>query len=130
MNLLRLSFLLVLVFSLVACGDDDEGAGSCTQADWVGTYTGTSDCDGLTEDVTVTITANGSDAVDIVWETPTVETEYDPINLNGCNLNQSDSTGGLSISVDATLNGDNLTLTEIITNTGNSSTCELTATRN
>ena len=55
------------MLSFAACNSDDDSSG-CTQADWVGTYNGTVDCNGVEEDVTVTITASGSDAVIIRYE--------------------------------------------------------------
>jgi len=129
MNFLRLSFLLVLLATVAACGDDDSSP-TCTQAEWVGTYTGTIDCDGASEAVTVTITASGSDAIIVKYETVTIETETDPLTPNGCDLDRTGTTGGVTITVDATLDGDNLTYQDVITVGADVATCDITATRN
>ena len=132
MNLTRLSFFLMLVLAFSACkkdGDDDTMA-SCEQADWVGTYEGTIDCDGTQENVTLTITADGTDAIIIKYEAGIVTTEYDPLTPNGCDLNITASGGGFTATVEATLDGDNLTFTETVSDGGsNTTTCEATVTR-
>ena len=112
-----------------ACGDDDDP--TCVQADWVDTYTGTSDCDGVIEDVTVTLIASGTDNIVIVANTSTTGTEYDPLPINECSieLSETDPTFG-SISLNVTLDGDNLTLMEVLTISGQTETCNITATRN
>ena len=127
MKLFKFLFLVTTVVMFTACGDDDS---DCIQADWVGTYTGTSDCDGTIEEATVTITASGTDRVVVITEIPGLESEYDPIDLDGCSLEESKSEAGLTLSVDATLDGDNLTFREVISAGGQSSTCTITATRN
>lgn len=130
MNLLRLSFLLVLILGLSACGSDDESSTSCVQSDWVGTYTGTVDCDGTVEDVTVTITASGTDAVIIKYESATMETEYDPITPDGCTIDQSQSDSGITLSLEVTLDGDNLRMDESIEFIGLPATnCNITASK-
>ena len=68
MKLFKLLLLFAILSTITACGDDDD----CVQADWVGVYTGTVTCteDGVvldTEDVTVTISAEGSDQISIVY---------------------------------------------------------------
>jgi hypothetical protein len=128
MNLLRLSFLLLLAVTYASCGDDDDP--TCVQADWVGTYTGTITCDGDTEDVTVAITASGSDAVFIEYSTMTVDVSYtEPITLENCNLELTGSDMGITVSIAASLDGDNVSLTEIFSGSGFESNCTITATR-
>lgn len=129
MNLLKLSFLLVLLVAFSACGDDEE-TNVCAQADWVGSYTGSQVCDGAdAEDATVTITASGTDAIVIITNVPGLESEYDPLTPDNCDLNVSQTDSGITLSVDATIDGDNLSFTEVLSAGGNTSTCTITATR-
>lgn len=127
MKLFKLLFF-VSIFALTSCSDDDP-VSTCTQSDWVGTYTGTIDCDGTMEDVTVNITASGTDAIVIKYETDTQETEYDPLTPDACKIENSGTLGGITASVDLTLDGDNLTLIETLSGGGVTSNCDLTATR-
>ena len=112
MNLFKLLFALVLVFSITACNDDDEPV--CIQADWIGTYSGTIDCDGATEDVAVTITASGSDAVIIAYESTsgavTLSAEYDPITISECTLSNEASQSGITLKVDASIDAYQLSI--------------------
>ena len=130
MKLFKLTFFLAIALFVTACGDDDSSPSTCTQSDWVGTYEGTVDCDGTVEDVTVNITANGTDNIVIIYETATVETEYDPLPPDGCSLNNTGTGNGLTVTVSATLDGDDLTLNESFTDGSITSICDLTATRN
>ena len=128
MKLLKLSFLLVLITFLSACSDDDDPV--CLQSDWVGTYTGTINCAGTTEDVEVVITAAGPDAVIINYDSDTMGSVYDPIIPNGCDIDLTDSDGTFTLIVDAFLDGDNLILREDLGTTTATLTCNITATRN
>ena len=130
MNFLKLSLFLATIFCLAACGDDDDATPTCSQANWTGEYTGTQSCAGISEDVTVTITANGAEAIVVFYETPTGTTEYYPLTPVECDLDVSDSDAGLTITVDASLDGDNLSLIESISAGGATSSCTITATRN
>ncbi len=131
MNLLKLSFLFVLITFLSACSDDDP---TCIQSDWVGTYTGSQVCTGSdtsTEDnLTVTITASGSNAVIIKYEGDGFEIEYDPLTFDNCDIDKTDSGQGLTLTIDASIDGDKLTLIDIFSDGTDSTTCTLTATRN
>lgn len=72
------SFFVLAFFS---CGKDDNG-GSCSSADFVGTYTGTASCDGetpTTEDVKIEERSGKLYFIDSDGE------EY-PMTVNGCNF--------------------------------------------
>lgn len=130
MNFSKLSFLFLLIVAMAACKDDDDSPAICTQSDWVGIYEGTIDCDGSEEAVTVTIAANGAAALDISYTTATLTTEYtEPITPVSCSVNINSSDAGVSLKLDVSLEGDKLTLNEVITDGSTTSTCELTATR-
>lgn len=129
MKSLKISFFALLVVAFAACKKDKDSDPTCTQADWVGVYEGTTDCGGSTEDVTVTITASGADAIVIQYATPTLTTTYDPITPTNCDLNASGTDSGITITVDAMLDGNKLTLNESLTGGGTNFTCDLTATR-
>ncbi len=132
MKLLKLSFLLLTITFLSACGDDDGDGDdlSCVQADWVGTYTGTQTCDGTAEEVTVTITASGTNDVVIKTETTTLETEYDPFTPNSCDIDKTVTAQGFTITIDAALATNQLTFSDVTSDGTTTSTCNLTATRN
>ena len=130
MNYFSRFMMLVFAITLAACGGDDDSAKNCAQSDWVGTYTGTVTCDNdPAENVTVTITADGANAIVIKYETTLVETEYDPLTPNSCDLEQSLTQGGASATIDAMLDGNTFTLNEVLTVGGVTSTCDITATR-
>lgn len=123
----KLSILAILLCFFLACGEDEK---TCLQADWIGTYTGTADCDGNSDAATVTITASGSDAIVIRYVTGAVTTTFDPLTVTGCTIERTNSAGGVTGSVEATLNGDNFTLKEVLTGGGFNTNCDVTATRN
>ena len=130
MKLLKLFLFLVVTISVVACGkDDDTVASNCTQTDWIGEYEGTQNCDGVSEDVTVTITASGTDAVLIEYETDTVGAEFDPLTPVGCAIDKTSVDQGVTLTIDADLNVNSLTLVDIITSGTTVITCTITATR-
>ena len=129
MKLLKLSLFSLLVVAFAACKKDKDSTPTCTQSDWVGTYEGTTDCGGSTEDVTVTITASGVDAIVIEYATATLTTSYDPITPTNCDLNASGTDAGITLTVVGALDDDKLTLKETITGGGTTFTCDLTATR-
>ncbi|MDA7501916.1 hypothetical protein N8482_01445 [Chitinophagales bacterium] len=129
MKLLKLSFLFAIAIAFTSCGDD---AGDCVAADWVGTYNGTYECDDATEaeDVVVTITASGTDAILVTYETDTVVAEWEAITPDGCAIDESDSQNGITLTIDASLDGDNLSFTDVLSGGGSSVSCSITATRN
>jgi hypothetical protein len=134
MKLFKLSFLLLAILSITACSDDDDGMTVCTQADWAGTYTGTTDCSGTTSDATVTITASGTNNIAISYvtsdSTSNTTTTYDPAPFDGCNYTATATGGGLTAAVTATRNGNEITITEVLSDSTASSTCIVTAIKN
>ncbi|MEO0732304.1 MAG: hypothetical protein AAFZ52_05690 [Bacteroidota bacterium] len=134
MQLLKLTPLFLCLFLATACGEDDEAMMVCAQTDWTGTYTGTVDCDeDGTEPTTITILADGTNNILISHtegdSTISVTTEYDPLPFDGCDFTFSSSEQGLTLAVDAELNGDELVITETFSFGGESSVCTLRATR-
>lgn len=126
----RLPLCLLLTVSLLACETDDDTQKGCTQADWVGTYEGVLDCDGTEENVTVTITADSTDAINIFYETMTHSVGYNVRFMpDGCSIAFMDSGGGITIMVDASLDGDQLSFADVYSAGGNTETCEIAATR-
>ena len=119
--------LFALVLFVAACDDDEV---ICLQSDWTGTYDGTADCDGTVEGATVTITPSGTANIIIDYVTPTTTTTYDPLPFDGCSLVNTASGGGFEVALDASLNGDEITIVETITVGPNSSVCRVVATRN
>ena len=130
MKLLKLSFLLVLALAFTACDDDEDGTKTCTQSDWLGVYSGTIVCNGDSEDVTVTIIADGDNDVIIKYETSSLEAEFDPITPNGCDLSRSGSGNGLTVTVEASIDGDMFTMKETLSDGTDTGVCDVTATRN
>ena len=130
MNLLKLSIFFAILIALSAC-KEDEPMITCVQSDWVGSYMGTQDCSGTSEALTLNITASGTDAIIIKYEiadsTGSVSVEYDPFTPTDCDLSYSETDPSipLTISLDGTLDGDKLTLTENF----DGDICTITATR-
>ena len=129
MKLLQVSIFFLFMFALAACSDDDESVNNCMLSDWVGTYTGIKNCFGVKEDVILSITANGPDAIIVRYESASVETVYDPLTPDGCKIDITNAGGSLTYSVDASLDGDNLIFTNIVTGGGADFNCTITATR-
>ncbi len=132
MKTIKFAFLFFAILSIAACtDDDDEGTTVCAQTDWAGTYTGTVDCDGTVEDVTVTVTASGAANILVSYETVAQQTEFGALPFDGCNLAATATGNGQSIALTATLTGENLTIGEVISDsTSVVSTCSIVATRN
>lgn len=130
MKAFKLTFLFLALFTIAACGDDDDDPIVCGQSDWVGTYEGTIDCDGTVEDVTLVITASGADNIVVVYTTASQTTEYDPLPFTECTLVNTASGGGVTANIDLALNGNTLTLDETISIDTTSTNCMATLTRN
>lgn len=129
MNFFKLSILFAFIVVLAGCKDDEPEPVVCTQANWIGTYVGTQDCDGDVEDLTVTITASGTDAIVIFHETTSVETTFDPLTPSGCSLDATNSDQGLTLTISSSISGDEFTLVETFSDGTETSTCTITATR-
>lgn len=135
-NLLKLSILLALGFGINACKDKEEpsvtpvvNTSTCKQSDWVGSYSGIMDCDGDTATTVFTISASGSDALIIKYDQENLSAEFDPITPSGCKLDKTTSESGITLHVEANIDGDKLTFKEIFTFDGESDTCMTTAMR-
>ncbi|MEM9525864.1 MAG: hypothetical protein AAGA31_04595 [Bacteroidota bacterium] len=136
MKTLKLSFFALVVLCFAACQDDDDTPAVCTQSDWVGSYSGTVTCDGDTDDVEVTITASGTDNIVIEYtvtdtaNTVVLTTTYDPLPFNSCDFSNMASGGGFTASIMADLSGNSLSLSETLSDSTTTSTCQIMATRN
>lgn len=134
MKTFKLTFLLLALLTVAACGDDDDTPVVCGQADWVGTYTGTVDCNGIVVDATSTITASGADNIILAYNaidtSGTTTLTFDPLPFDGCDLNATASGGGDTVTLDADLNGDELTINLTTTNAAGTTNCVVRATRN
>lgn len=135
MKAFKLTFFLLAILSITACGDDeDEMMAVCSQADWVGVYTGNQDCteEPGAEAVTLTITADGTDAVNFVYEYDdnTTISNVDPITIDNCGFRFSGSEQGITLTLEATLDGDKITFVETTTVGSESDACTIEATRN
>lgn len=120
---------------LFACNDDSGDSPTpmpidCPQSEWVGMYTDTITCNGIEDQVKVTITTSGSNDIKIVHESTDRNTEYDALTLNGCELERSQTGTGFTVSLNASLNRDSLSIKEVITETASTSDCTIIATRN
>ena len=129
MKVLRLTYVLALLIAFSACKKDDDEGPTCTRDNWIGTYTGTVDCDGNSEPATVTITASGDNDIVIRYVTGSVTTTFDPLPVTNCMIERTNSAGGVTGSVMTTLDGDKLSLTEILTGGGFNTNCQVEATR-
>ena len=130
MQLLKFSTCLFVLLTWAACNGDDDSSPSCIQADWVGTYTGTVQCD--TEDaeiVNVTISESGSNTVNIDYATFSANSFFPSLPIEECGIDFSQTDQGLTLTVSATLDGNNLTFTETISSASNSSTCSIIASK-
>lgn len=94
---LLLSTLTILL--LIGCGDDkteDPIVETCTKADWLGTYTGTTTCsDGIQKDAIITIIedTNGPDLeVGIEFDRGYAGSDF---SIDGCIIDHFGTTGSL-----------------------------------
>lgn len=129
MNLYKLSILCLCIILLSGCKEDEPATPVCTQSTWLGTYVGTQDCDGTVEDITVTVTASGSEAIIIKHETTYLETTFDPLTPNGCSLDATSSDMGLTLTVSSSIDGDSFSLVDTFSDGTSTATCTITATR-
>ena len=130
MNGLKLALFLMVAITFAACDKDDDDNNTCTQADWVGTYTGTLECDGEMEDVTFTIAASGTEALTISYQTATVTLEFtEGLTPSNCELDFTASDSGITITVDAELDGNTITYEETTAFGTDNVVCKIEATR-
>lgn len=128
MKTLQFSALVIFLTFFMACKDDDNG--NCTQSDWVGTYSGTVNCGGLEENVTVTITASGASDVMVSYQSSNISVEYtSPLTPNGCAINYTATDQGFTTTINATLTGEALDFTDSESSGGSTGTCNIIATR-
>jgi hypothetical protein len=127
MKLLKLSLLVALVFSFTACDDETD---TCIESNWVGNYTGTQDCDGTLEDVTVTITAGSGDSIIIKTESAGLTTTFDPMMFEACSLSSTVTENGVTATTTASIISSSiLSIKEVYTGNGSTTTCTISATR-
>lgn len=100
----KLLIVCLAAFTIMSCGSD-----KCEQDDWVGTYTGTLDCDGGEEEATILITAGPNDD-QITFVNPDGDTET--VNIDGCSFTQSevDPTFDVDLAFVYELDGNTITL--------------------
>ena len=107
MNALKLTFLLMSIFLIGACGNDEE---ECAKADWLGTDSGTVDLDGTIFDATATIEDEGEFGIRFTWESAggTAATSFP---VTGCFVDRSSNDGVFNITYTLLLEGDKLSHT-------------------
>lgn len=127
MDFIRVSFFSFMILALSWSSCDDDSIVPCSQEAWRGTYNGIIDCNGSQEEVTLIITASGTDAIRIRYQTALSSTVImDPITPNECVFDAATPTGTM---ISAELDGNSITYTEVISGVF-SSTCVITATKN
>lgn len=130
MNLSKLSLILGCAIILIASCKKEGEPTTCTQADWVGTYEGTVDCDGEVEDASVTILARGVDSILVQYQTITTITSFTLFKVDSCEINSLGATiDGVTSGVDLSLDGDNFSLQSRLFTAGELINCEVVATR-
>jgi len=124
MKSFKFAILVILITFVSSCKDDNNSA--CSQAAWIGTYTGSQSCDGTIEDVIVTITASDDveNAVNIKYESNGSALTIFDLERDECNI-YSESAFAIDISLD----GDDLTYITTYPSTSSLSVCTIIATR-
>lgn len=120
MNLFKL-FILLTVSLFISCSDNEEE--TCEYSDWIGEYSGTTDCNGATGDVTVTIIELTDTTLQVTIESglTTILLPFSPQNCS----HKTIINMGSQISEDYKLSGNQITIIEEF-ETGN---CTTTATK-
>ena len=117
--------LLLFCFILASCGGD-----SCSEADYVGSWSGTISCDTEpTEDIDIVITEGSGGNINL-----DIDGEITPVEVNGCSLNipeiSIDFFGTpLTTSGSGNLDGDALTIVQKISVAGVEESCTINLTR-
>ena len=125
-NRLYVALLFGMITICLSCGKEDP----CSGNGWAGTYNGTINCNGTSEGVTVIIEATASDSIRINYFSPSSATNFfDPFPIAECGIEYSAKNGGGTISLTASLDGNNLSLSEQVNLGGNISSCQIAATR-
>ncbi|RME96793.1 MAG: hypothetical protein D6772_11395 [Bacteroidetes bacterium] len=120
---------LPLLLTLSSCGNDDDLVPPCALSRWAGTYTGSADCNGVNEDVTVTITTSGEDVITINYATRSRTSNSGQLIPIDCEVNYFSSTGSVTTIWEAELDGDEVSITERVTGVGGEFVCSITASR-
>ncbi len=103
-----LQFYIVLSLGLLlgACGKDDNRV--CTQADFIGTFTGTTVCgNGGVADATVTVSAGATDtelSIDVEGSLLTVD-------IDGCSFSGAQKDSNVDLQYFGELNGNEIEVT-------------------
>lgn len=129
MTFFRLILLALVLTVFATCGDDDEMTPPCAPTNWAGTYSGTANCNGIEEAVTVTVAVVGTDSLTLTYETQSRQGNFGPLLPNACRITLEDMGGPISTSFSAQLDGDEITLMESVDGIGGSFTCDISATR-
>ena len=121
---IKLLVLSAVSLFLISCGGDD-----CTQADWLGTYTGTDMCETTTDGVTETT----SDTYTIVITAGANENQIlvdgDAFTIDGCKVSFSEGDISFSMELDGnTITGESEATIEFL-GTTISSTCTFTGSK-
>ncbi len=113
MKLVYFSFLIILCGFCAACGEQEP---DCLQSDFVDSYLGTMECVGTAaEEVTVTITAEGTNAVNFAYEAPSGTGSFtDAFTVESCDLERVLTDSGFTSTVRISLEGDKLSYSEVI----------------
>lgn len=131
MKLFKLTFLLFTLLSVAACGDDEEVTPTCEQADWVGTYTATTDCTSdQSESVVLTVTAVGTDSLVFAYVNAdnSSSLEIGPLSFDGCDIDLVDTEEEVTLT--ANLNNSSVMLTIGSTDATAGPGCTISGTRN
>ena len=117
--------LLLFCFILASCGGD-----SCSEADFVGSWSGTIACNTEpTEDIEIVITEGSGGNINLE-----IDGETQPVEVNGCSLNIPETTidffgTPIITSASGSLDGDALTIVQNLSALGLEETCTINLTR-
>lgn len=103
--------MLFVSLILFSCGGDEEPeVPTCTQEDYVGTWSGPENCSigSGSSNLTLTIVAKGAD---IELDGGSFETDVVSVDEENCTVSGSNSSFGQSFEYSGSIDGDNLFLT-------------------
>ena len=123
----KISFLLLCAVVIFSCSKDD---GECSADDFVGTYSadGTS-CLLVEEGVTLSVTKSGDDNVNLRYNGPTGQIEFNGgFPITGCSFTQNitDTSTGSELTITVKLDGKKLNISFVGSAFGNSIDCSET----